>query len=160
MIRGMHTLSRRELLALMAAGSASATLPAFAAAHERDWDWLLGNWDVFHSRLKDRLVGSTEWQEFAGKSAFWTTMGGLGNCDDNSLQLPAGDYRGLSVRAFDPTPAVFVSATHPETLAALRETLRARLQSRLAHVVVHLPAADGEALAALYQLKTLATTRA
>ena len=55
------------------------------------------------------------------------------------------------VRAFDPTPSVFVSATHPETLVALRETLRARLQSRLAHVVVHVPVADGEAIAALYR---------
>lgn len=97
----MNTLTRRELIAWGAA-SALPSLPSFAAAHEQDWDWLLGSWDVFHSRLKDRLVNSTEWQEFNGKSAFWTTMRGLGNCDDNSLQLPAGDYRGLSVRAWDP----------------------------------------------------------
>jgi len=101
----MRKVSRRDCLLLMAAGAASPMLPASAADHEHDWDWLLGNWDVFHSRLKDRLVGSTEWQEFAGKSAFWTAMGGLGNLDDNSLQLPAGDYRGLSVRAFDPATA-------------------------------------------------------
>lgn len=87
----------------MSAAAALPAMPAFAAGNEQDWDWLLGSWDVFHSRLKDRLVHSNEWQEFAGKSAFWTTLGGLGNCDDNSLQLPAGDYRGLSVRAFDPT---------------------------------------------------------
>jgi hypothetical protein len=97
----MNTLTRRELIALLGAGTALPALPALAAGHEQDWDWLLGSWDVFHSRLKDRLVHSNEWQEFAGKSAFWTTLGGLGNCDDNSLQLPAGDYRGLSVRAFD-----------------------------------------------------------
>jgi hypothetical protein len=56
---------------------------------------LLGNWDVWHVRLKDRLVGSTEWQEFAGKSAFWQTMGGLGQRRRQFLALPAGDYRGL-----------------------------------------------------------------
>jgi hypothetical protein len=100
-------LSRREALALLAAGGGAVCAPALAttpagAAHEHDWDWLLGNWDVWHSRLKDRLVNSTEWQEFAGKSAFWRTLGGLGNVDDNSLDLPAGVYRGLSVRAFDP----------------------------------------------------------
>ena len=97
----MKTLTRRDMIAL----GAAVALPSpslFAAAHEQDWDWLLGSWDVFHSRLKDRLVGSNEWQEFSGKSAFWTTMRGLGNVDDNSLQLPAGDYRGLSIRAFDP----------------------------------------------------------
>jgi hypothetical protein len=97
----MNTLTRRELIALGAA-AALPSVPTFAGGYEQDWDWLLGSWDVFHSRLKDRLVGSTEWQEFNGKSAFWTTMRGLGNVDDNSLQLPAGDYRGLSVRAFDP----------------------------------------------------------
>lgn len=90
------------MLALLAASTAFPARPAAGLRHEQDWDWLLGSWDVFHSRLKDRLVGSNEWQEFAGKSAFWTAMGGLGNLDDNSLQLPAGDYRGLSIRAFDP----------------------------------------------------------
>ena len=82
----MKTLTRRDMIAL----GAAVALPSpslFAAAHEQDWDWLHGSWDVFHSRLKDRLVGSNEWQEFSGKSAFWTTMRGLGNVDDNSLQL-------------------------------------------------------------------------
>jgi 50S ribosomal subunit-associated GTPase HflX len=48
-------------------------------------------------------------------------------------------------------PAVFVSAFDPHTLDALRDTLRARSQSRLEHVVVHVPVADGEAIAALYR---------
>ena len=97
-------LTRRECLALLGAAAVPPAVLAAApaASHERDWAWLLGNWDVWHVRLKDRLAGSAEWQEFAGKSAFWQTMGGLGNVDDNSLALPAGDYRGLSVRAFDP----------------------------------------------------------
>ena len=63
-------LTRREILAgMLASGAASfitgarAEAPA-APAHAHDWDWLLGDWDVFHSRLKDRLVKSTEWQEF------------------------------------------------------------------------------------------------
>jgi hypothetical protein len=95
-------LSRRELLALLAAGVSLPSSAVSPSGHELDWQWLLGNWDVWHVRLKDRLVGSTEWQKFAGKSAFWSTLGGLGNIDDNSLDLPAGVYRGLSIRAFDP----------------------------------------------------------
>ena len=100
-------LSRREILAAMLATGAvsfiagAQTAPS-VTANARDWDWLLGDWDVKHSRLKDRLVNSQEWQEFTGKSSFWTTMGGLGNVDDNLLELPAGLYRGLSLRAFDP----------------------------------------------------------
>lgn len=55
------------------------------------------------------------------------------------------------VRAFDATPAVFVSAHDSESLKALRETLKARLLSQLAHVVVHVPVTDGEAVASLYR---------
>ena len=38
-----------------------------------------------------------------------------------------------------------------DSLDAIRETLRARVRNRLAHVVVHVPVADGEAIAALYR---------
>ncbi len=97
-----NTLNRRDCLALLAAGGALAILPATAASHERDWAWLLGTWDVWHRRLKHRLVGSNEWQEFAGKSSMWLTLEGSGTIDDNSLDLPAGLYRALGIRAFDP----------------------------------------------------------
>src|SRR5262245_24663577 len=30
------------------------------AAHAHDWDWLIGNWDVWHRRLKERLAGSND----------------------------------------------------------------------------------------------------
>ena len=88
----------------MTAGAAAFGLPAITAAgtdHGQDWQWLSGNWDVWHSRLKERLAGSNDWQEFAGKSAFWVTMNGLGNVDDNIVEIPSGTYRGLSIRAFD-----------------------------------------------------------
>ncbi|HET9949803.1 MAG TPA: GTPase HflX [Longimicrobiales bacterium] len=55
------------------------------------------------------------------------------------------------MRALEPRPAVFVSAFDDRSLDALRETLKARLQARLAHVVVRVPAEDGEAIAALYR---------
>jgi GTP-binding protein HflX len=47
--------------------------------------------------------------------------------------------------------AVFVSAHEEGSLDVLRDTLRARVQARLAHVVVDLPSTDGEAIAALYR---------
>ncbi|MEO8065033.1 MAG: hypothetical protein ABI821_20055 [Pseudomonadota bacterium] len=99
--------TRREILkALTIAGSVTALhVPAWgqsASPHTKDWDWLAGNWDVWHRRLKERLAGSDDWAEFAGKSSFWHTLGGLGNVDDNLLYLPGGEYRGLSIRAFDP----------------------------------------------------------
>lgn len=55
------------------------------------------------------------------------------------------------VRSLEPQPAVFVSALHPDSLADLKETLRARMRARLSQVVVRLPATDGEGLASLYR---------
>lgn len=48
-------------------------------------------------------------------------------------------------------PAVFVSALDQGSLGALRDVLRSRVLARLTHVIVHLSAADGEVLAALYR---------
>lgn len=106
-----HFHARRQFIAALGAVTTSSLLgiPAFAAApaagvnaHTHDWQWLLGTWDVWHRRLKDRLAGSDDWEEFPGKSVFWMTMGGLGNVDDNVIDIPSGTYRGLSIRAFDP----------------------------------------------------------
>ena len=55
------------------------------------------------------------------------------------------------VRALEPHPAVFLSAHRPETLDALRETLRARVRNRLARVVLNIPVHDGEAIATVYR---------
>ena len=101
-------ISRRELLQNLSLAGAACALgaprltTAAAPDHSKDWDWLTGNWDVYHERLRDRLAGSTTWDKFAGKSAFWHTLGGLGNIDDNLLHLPSGMYRAFSARTYDP----------------------------------------------------------
>jgi GTP-binding protein HflX len=68
-------------------------------------------------------------------------------------RLTHAEEQGLRerIRALDPHPAVFVSAHHSESLDALRETLKARVRARLAHVAVRFPAADGEVLALLHR---------
>ena len=108
--RGLRT--RREVVIGMAAGVATATgwagdLDTHASGQDldspaKDWNWLLGNWDVWHRRLKERLASSTDWQEFGGKSALWLSMKGFGTIDDNVIDLPGNTYRGLTIRAFDP----------------------------------------------------------
>lgn len=66
-----------------------------------DWDFLVGRWTVRHRRLKARLAGSTEWDEFDGTCVNWPTLGGEGNVDDNVLELPGGTYHALGIRALD-----------------------------------------------------------
>jgi hypothetical protein len=98
--------TRRALLQHFSLATAAMALgmPRLARAdgHDQDWQWLVGNWDVWHERLRKRLAGSTTWDKFAGKSNCWLTLGGLGTIDDNLLYLPSGTYRAVGVRAFDP----------------------------------------------------------
>jgi len=67
-----------------------------------DFDFFLGNWVVSHRRLKHRLAGSNEWEEFKGTSSCRKILNGLGNVDENYLELPGGSYHAMTVRAFDP----------------------------------------------------------
>lgn len=71
-------------------------------SNEHDFDFLVGDWRVLHRRLRERLAGNDEWQEFDGSCSMRTLLGGFGNVDDNVLNLPGGAYRAASMRAFDP----------------------------------------------------------
>jgi hypothetical protein len=51
--------------------------------------------------LKERLAGSHEWVEFDGTQSFRLLMDGYANEDENVLNLPGGDYKGVTLRAYD-----------------------------------------------------------
>ena len=72
-----------------------------ANSTRNDFDFLFGRWRVHHRRLRERLAGCNEWEEFEGTSVAQPIMDGFGNIDDNVLHLPAGAYRAASIRAFD-----------------------------------------------------------
>ena len=67
-----------------------------------DFDFLVGSWNVSHRRLQQRLANDTRWEEFRGMCDCRPIIGGLGNIDDNVLELPAGPYRAATLRVFDP----------------------------------------------------------
>lgn len=67
-----------------------------------DFDFLIGDWDVQHRRPLRRLAGCSEWQHFGGQSRLVKVLGGCGTLDDNWIDLPAGAYRALTLRSFDP----------------------------------------------------------
>lgn len=77
------------------------TLPVDPSA-PTDFDFYIGSWRVRHRRLKDRLVGSTTWEEFDGRCIVTKLLGGFANVDDTILEMPSGTYRALALRAFDP----------------------------------------------------------
>ena len=68
----------------------------------QDFDFLVGRWTVRHRRLKARLAGCVDWICFDGTCDMRKTMRGLGNVDDNWLDLPGGAYAAMTARKFDP----------------------------------------------------------
>ena len=65
-----------------------------------DFDFFIGGWTVAHRRLKERLVGSDEWDAFPGTSRCEKRLGGLVNVDENIF--PTKGFMGLTLRVFDP----------------------------------------------------------
>jgi hypothetical protein len=99
---------RRQLLkfSLLAALPGLITLdsPASAAAEAstaKDFDFFMGKWQVRHRRLKQRLAGSTEWEEYDGTTHWQPILGGIANFNDSVVNRSTGTYRGMGLRAFD-----------------------------------------------------------
>lgn len=67
-----------------------------------DFDFQIGSWQVRHRRLKERLAGCTEWEEFDRTSDMRPILGGNGNVEDNFLNIFNGSYRAIALRSFDP----------------------------------------------------------
>src|SRR6188768_3082824 len=88
------------MTASTASGIAPRTVEPGPSVH--DFDFYMGTWWVRHRRLKERLAGSDEWEEFEGTSRAWPLLDGAGNVDDNVLELPGGTYRAISLRTYDP----------------------------------------------------------
>lgn len=66
-----------------------------------DFDFLVGQWQVHHRRLKERLANSHEWIEFNGTLNTRQLMNGWANMGDNVFNAPGGDVRGVSLRSYD-----------------------------------------------------------
>jgi hypothetical protein len=71
-------------------------------SHLHDFDFLVGNWQVHHRKLKARLVGSNDWAEFDGTCSMRQLMNGWANVDDNVFSVPSAEYRGVGLRSYDP----------------------------------------------------------
>lgn len=103
-------LCRRDLLGLVVATPALiAAREAFAAETPssgvggsiRDFDFFLGTWTVRHRRLRRRLAGNNDWEEFNGTTTCQALLGGLVNLNESRAQRATGPTAGLGLRAYD-----------------------------------------------------------
>ena len=81
---------------------------AASANGRHDFDFLIGRWTVAHRRLRRRLEGDSQWDQFGGRCEMRPLLGGTGNVDDNIIELPDGTYRGSALRLFDPADRAVV----------------------------------------------------
>lgn len=68
-----------------------------------DFDFFLGRWHVHNRRLRERLKGATDWEEFAGTTVARKVLGGLGNVDEITFERASGRLEGMTVRLYDPS---------------------------------------------------------
>jgi hypothetical protein len=65
-----------------------------------DFDFLEGEWLIHHRRLRERLAGSTDWDEFETPFVMQAILGGLGNIDQcRTVGEPF--FEGVSLRLFN-----------------------------------------------------------
>jgi len=81
----------------VAAAQGAATTPPDGA---RNFDFLMGSWNVHNRRLRDRLKGATAWDEFEATSDARPLLGGIANEDVYRTEY-AGGFTGMSFRFYD-----------------------------------------------------------
>jgi hypothetical protein len=67
-----------------------------------DFDFIIGQWNVHHRRLRERLKGSTTWEAFEGTTVDRSMLGGLGNIGEATVDRASGPLNFMSMRLFDP----------------------------------------------------------
>lgn len=66
-----------------------------------DFDFLVGSWRVRNRRLKERLKGCSEWEEFESTCRARSILGGLGNMDEFTLERASGRVEAITVRLYN-----------------------------------------------------------
>ena len=102
-IAALYTVSDLHAPA-RAGGYRSPTMPPQALPEPpHDFDFLHGRWLVHNRRLRERLVGCTEWESFDGVQVCRPILGGFGNEDELVTDaFGANRFIGMTIRLFDP----------------------------------------------------------
>jgi hypothetical protein len=69
---------------------------------QEDFDFLIGCWKVRNRRLRERLKGSSHWDEFEGTMVARHIWEGRANTDEYYAEAPFGPIQGMTLRLFDP----------------------------------------------------------
>ena len=67
----------------------------------KDFDYLIGHWNLKNRKLKSRLTNNTEWVEFESKVEMYQVLQGVGNIDKYTDTASGKPYEGIALRLFD-----------------------------------------------------------
>jgi hypothetical protein len=73
-----------------------------ASSSRHDFDFLPGKWEVHNRKLKKRLEGNNEWEEFKAELHMRKTLGGFGNVEHYYTIIDGKPFEGMAIRLFDP----------------------------------------------------------
>jgi hypothetical protein len=77
------------------------TAPSVTSS-QHDFDFLEGKWDVYNRKLKTRLNGCNEWEEFVATQELRIILQGLGNTDQFITTINGKIFEGITLRLFNP----------------------------------------------------------
>jgi hypothetical protein len=77
-------------------------IQALPGSAQRDFDFYIGKWRVKNRKLKTRLNGCTEWDEFEATDEVYKTLNGLGNIGHFRTTIAGKSFEGMTVRLFNP----------------------------------------------------------
>jgi hypothetical protein len=77
------------------------TITAATTSSPRDFDFWIGTWRGQNRRLRERLAGCEEWDDFEGMCVARPMLDGFANVEEFTTDF-AGGFVGMAVRVFDP----------------------------------------------------------
>jgi hypothetical protein len=103
-VRCIEAIILAVFLGAVPAGASGPSRPEVPTVSnpQSDFDFLFGRWNVHNRRLRERLKGSTTWDEFEGTVVVRPVWGGKANLDEYEAEGPAGHIQALTLRVFDP----------------------------------------------------------
>jgi len=69
---------------------------------KEDFNFYEGHWNIKNRKLKERLSGSNDWQEFTAKQEMKIILLGFGNTDNFIATFDDEPFEGRTIRVFDP----------------------------------------------------------
>ncbi|HWI86829.1 MAG TPA: hypothetical protein VNT42_10980 [Sphingomonas sp.] len=88
--------------ALQFDSAGALVIQASPTSSQHDFDYLIGTWTLKNRKLAARLEHSTEWIAYESRVELHQILGGMGNIDKYTEQVPGKPYEGVALRLFNP----------------------------------------------------------